>query len=45
MNWWDFFTWFSAAGLAASAVVIFAFFLKDIGGILKRVKPDDEEDG
>ena len=35
MNGWDLFTWLSAAALAGSAVLIFAFFLRDAGAILR----------
>jgi hypothetical protein len=34
MNGWDLFTWINSALLFAAAVVIFALFLKDAGGIL-----------
>ncbi len=36
MNPWDFVTWVSAVLLAGSAVVIFAFFLRDARSILDR---------
>ena len=44
MNGWDLFTWISSVVLAGSAVLIFGFFLRDAGSILKgeRRKPDDE---
>ena len=45
MNGWDVFTWFCAVSLAASAVVIFAFFAQDAGSILSReMHPDHHED-
>jgi hypothetical protein len=43
MNPWDVFTWVSAVALAASGVVIFGFFLRDVGGILKMESRDDDE--
>ena len=36
MNGWDLFTWVSAAALAGSALLIFGFFLRDVGGIQRR---------
>ena len=36
MNGWDVFTWLSAAALVVGAVVIFGYFLRDAGKILKR---------
>ena len=42
MNGWDLFTWICAAALAGSAVVIFAFFLRDARSILKRERRDEE---
>lgn len=44
MNPWDAVTWFSAFTLAASAVVIFAFFVRDARSILNREMHDDESD-
>jgi hypothetical protein len=41
---WEIFTWFSAIVLAVSAVVIFAFFLRDARGILERDKRGDEQE-
>lgn len=42
MNAWDLFTWLMALLLAGSAIVIFAYFLRDAKGILNRdqEKPD-----
>ncbi len=40
MNGWDLFTWFSALLLAGSAVVIFAYFVRDARGILTRDDSD-----
>jgi hypothetical protein len=40
MNVWDLVTWLSAAGLVASAVVIFVLFLRDARGILGREERD-----
>lgn len=44
MNPWDVVTWLSAVALAASALVIFVFFLRDARSILDREMhhPDDE---
>ena len=44
MNGWDLFTWISSGVLAVSALLIFGFFLRDAGGILRgeRRKQDDE---
>jgi hypothetical protein len=44
LNGWDVFTWVSCAVLAGCAVVIFALFLRDAGGILKRERRDGDED-
>ncbi|MFQ5877494.1 MAG: hypothetical protein ACE5JH_07390 [Acidobacteriota bacterium] len=42
MNAWDVFTWVMIVALAGSALVIFCFFLRDLGGILKGDgKPTD----
>lgn len=35
MNLWDLFTWICVVVLAVGSVVIFGFFLRDLGGILK----------
>lgn len=43
MNPWDLLTWVSAFALAASGIVIFAFFLRDVRGILDRHFDDDDE--
>ena len=44
MNGWDVFTWLSAAALAASGIVIFVFFLRDAGKILRQQHDDHDED-
>ncbi len=44
MNPWDFVTWVSAVLLAVSAVVIFAFFLRDARSILDREMHGHEEE-
>ena len=44
MNGWDLFTWISSAALAGSAVVIFAFFLRDAGAILRGKSEDRDEE-
>ena len=36
MNGWDVFTWVMALVLAGSALVIFAYYLRDARGILDR---------
>ena len=43
MNGWDLFTWIMALVLAGSAVIIFAYFLRDARGIIKQEseEPDD----
>ena len=40
MNGWDLFTWINVVILATSAIVIFAYFLRDARGILKRGKDE-----
>ena len=44
MNPWDIVTWLAAFALAATAAVIFVFFLRDARSILDREMhgPDDE---
>ena len=44
MNAWHIFTWICAVALAASAVVIFGFFLRDARGILERDLHHSDED-
>ena len=44
MNGWDLFTWLCAVALAATAVVIFGFFLRDAGSILNREMRDRDEE-
>jgi len=45
MNPWDVVTWLSAVALAASAVGIFVFFLRDARSILNReMHGHDDED-
>jgi len=44
VNAWDFVTWLSAIVLAVSAVVIFAYFLRDAGSILNREMHGDDEE-
>jgi hypothetical protein len=43
MNPWDVFTWVCAVALAVGATLIFAFFLRDARGILKRDFHHDDE--
>ena len=42
MNGWDLFTWLNRAVLAAAAITIFGFFLKDAKGILTSERSDAE---
>jgi|GEM_PF-2743647 len=44
MNAWDLVTWFSACALAVSAVLIFAFFLRDARSILDREMHGHDDD-
>ena len=44
MNGWDIFTWFACAVLAGSALVIFAFFWRDIGDVLRGQRHDTDEE-
>ena len=41
MNGWDLFTWVWALILGGSAIVIFAYFLRDARKILQRGEPDE----
>jgi hypothetical protein len=45
MNPWDVVTWLSAIALAASAVGIFGFFLRDARSILDREMHGHDDDG
>jgi hypothetical protein len=42
MNGWDLFTWINAMGLLVGVLAIFAGFLRDVGGVLKRAGADKE---
>jgi hypothetical protein len=44
MNPWDIATWIAALILAVVAVVIFGFFLRDAGSILRREMHDPSTD-
>jgi hypothetical protein len=44
VNGWDLFTWFSCAALAGSALVIFGFFLRDVGDVLRGQRRDTDEE-
>ncbi len=44
MNGWDLFTAFSSVGLGVSAVVIFAYFLRDARELLNPSKREKDED-
>jgi hypothetical protein len=35
MNGWDLFTWIMVVVLGIGSVIIFGFFLRDLGGVLK----------
>ena len=43
MNGWDLFTWIMALELAGSAMVIFAYFLRDAGEILNRDREEQSD--
>jgi len=46
MNGWDIFTYLMCVALGVSAVLIFGFFLKDAGAILRGDSRDsDDEEG
>ena len=44
MNAWDLVTWIASVTLAVSAVVIFAFFLRDARSIVSREMHEDDEE-
>lgn len=44
MNLWDLITWLSAVALAASAVIIFVFFLRDAGEVFAREQSSRDDD-
>jgi hypothetical protein len=46
MNGWDLFTWICSVALGVSAILIFCFFLRDAGDLLKGKSRelDDSED-
>ncbi len=44
MNPWDAVTWLAAVALAAAAVGIFGFFLRDARSILNREMHDHDEE-
>ncbi|MCZ6619119.1 MAG: hypothetical protein O7E57_13415 [Gammaproteobacteria bacterium] len=44
MNGWDTFTWIMALVLAGSALVIFAYFLRDARGVLNRGRDEEPDD-
>jgi hypothetical protein len=44
MNGWDVFTWLSCLVLAGSAIVIFVYFLRDAGAILRRERRDRDDE-
>jgi hypothetical protein len=50
MNGWDVFTWTMVVILAGGAFIVFGFFLKDVGGVLRgmdanqnKVRDSEEE--
>ena len=44
MNPWDVFTWLMSATLGASALVIFAYFLKDLRGMLEDEREEEDHE-
>ena len=44
MNGWDLFTWIAAALLAASAITIFAFFVRDAREIFQGERTDRSDE-
>lgn len=41
MNGWDLFTWIMVVVLGVGGCIIFGFFLRDVGGVLKGQRGDD----
>jgi hypothetical protein len=41
MNGWDLFTWIMIVTLGVGATIIFGFFLRDLGDVLKGQRGDD----
>ena len=48
MNGWDVFTWVAAVILGVSAIVVFVFFLRDAGSVIRgepaELPSDDDRD-
>lgn len=50
MNGWDLFTWINVVVLGLGSLVVFAFFLRDIRGVLRGMQgggaspPSDEDE-
>ena len=42
MNAWDLFTWINAVALFIGAVIVFAGFLRDVRGVVKRAHGEEE---
>jgi hypothetical protein len=42
VNPWDVFTYVMVGLLGGAAVVIFAFFLRDVGGVVRGKQPREE---
>ena len=40
MNGWDLFTWICSAALGLSAILIFGFFLRDAGDLIRGESHD-----
>jgi hypothetical protein len=45
MNGWDVLTWMCSAGLALTAVLIFGFFLRDAGAIIRGEGRETKDSG
>ena len=43
MNPWDLFTWCMVFLLGGGALVVFGFFLRDLGGVLRGETGPDED--
>jgi hypothetical protein len=42
MNGWDLFTWIMAMGMIVGVVAVFAAFLRDARGVLKRAEDEKQ---
>ena len=43
MSYWEIFTWLTVIILGIGSIVVFIFFVKDIGHILKKFKKGKDE--